>query len=593
MDATSFIRRKRTLVNRPLPLFTFLRKYPFRTLFAAVTGLAVGIMGWAMALMIQYVVDHAADVGKVTALAGATAAVLVFRGALSLVRRNLQVELARRVEGELANRYLEHVTRLDLRFYEKYHTGDLLNRLRGAEVLRNALEDRFLGVTFDALLVLIAAGVMIRTNLLLAAVATVGAVIPALLMIAVRNSIKRSFEDMRELEGELSNQSMDALHGVRDMRLCQGEKWAVERVQTAYRNLQDFRIRHILKHTLLSAVTILISTLTGIAILALGSRFVPSGQLSQGQLMFLFTMAGTMLGPLEQLAATWISFDEASVAYARYNEILHLPAEPRTSTPKAASIRGRITLDRVSFGYRAGRPILSDISLDIEPEKSISIVGESGTGKSTLLSLISGLYVPSQGRVLIDGRDLQEIGVKTLRPQLGAVLQNPHLFAGTVEENIRMGRRDATLEEIRRAATLAHADEFIRKLPDGYATRVGRAGMNFSGGQVQRIAIARALIGNPKILLLDEATGNLDAHTEAAIWATLTESGIVCTRVFVTHRMSTTCQTDGVVVLDGGKVAEVGTSDELIRRKGHFFRLWKRQVPLAMTEEEDPLGKPR
>jgi ATP-binding cassette subfamily B protein len=578
-DATTFIAEKRRLVDRPLPLLRFLRDHPVRTVLAAATGFLVGVLGWAMAMMVQFTVDHSADVRRVTMLAVATAAILVFRGALSLVRRNLQVDLARRVERRLAERYLDHVTRLDLRFYEKYHTGDLLNRLRGIEVLRNALEDRFLGVTFDAVLVFIAGVLMMRYSPSLALLATAGAVVPAAVMIVSRNSIKRSFEILRDREGELSDRSMDALHGVRDMRLTHGEAWAVGRVQRAYRDLQEYRIRHILKLTLLSATTILISAVTGLAILAAGAGLVAAGRLTQGQLMFLYTMGGTMLGPLEQLAATWISFDEASVAFARYDEILHLPAEPRSGGKGGARIAGRLMLEDVTFGYRSDRPVLHDVTLDLEAGGSVSVVGESGTGKSTLLGLLSGLYAPTRGRVLVDGRDLREVDLESYRRQIGAVFQNPHLFAGTVEENIRMGRAGATAEEVRRAAALAHADEFIRHLPEGYATRVRRAGTNFSGGQVQRIAIARALIGRPKVLLLDEATGNLDAHAEAAIWATLTESAISCTRVFVTHRLSTTCQTDRVIVLDKGRVVEIGTSEELLRSRGHFYRLWKRQVP--------------
>jgi ABC-type bacteriocin/lantibiotic exporter with double-glycine peptidase domain len=579
MDATRFIARKRTICDRPVPIFRFLRAYPMRTLWAALTGLAVGILGWAMALLIQHVVDHTRDIGQLTGLALVTAVVLAFRGGLSLIRRSLQVELARRVEGGLVDQYLDHVTRLDLRFYEKYHTGDLLDRLRGVEVLRNALEDRFLGVTFDATLVFIAATIMIRYNLALALLATVGAIIPAILIVILRNSIRHSFEDIRHLEGDLANQCMDSLQGIRDMRMNEAEDWILHRIKTSYRNFQDFRIRHIMKLTLLSAATLLISALTAMGVLVLGARLVASGQLSQGQMMFLYTMGGTMLGPLEQLAATWISFDEASVAFSRYNEILHLPAEPRRPQSSRGTLRGHIVLDRVTFGYRSDRIILNEVSLQVEAGSSIAIVGESGAGKSTLLSLLCGLYQPDRGRLLLDGKDIRDIGLQMARSKIGVVFQSPHLFSGTIEENIKMGRADATREDIEHAAVLAHADDFIRKLPQGYQSLVSLSGANFSGGQVQRIAIARALLGSPSILLLDEATGNLDAHTEAAIWATLTESELACTRVFITHRLSTTCQTDRIVVMDHGRIAEDGRFEQLMRSRGLFYRLWNRQIP--------------
>jgi len=309
---------------------------------------------------------------------------------------------------------------------------------------------------------------------------------------------------------------------------------------------------------------------------------VAEGRITQGQLMFLFTMAGTMLGPLEQLASSWISFDEASVAFSRYNEIVLLPAEAREKpSGPPRDVRGDIVIEDVSFGYRSGRPILENVSLAIPAGSSVSIVGESGAGKSTLLSLLAGLYLPDRGRILVDGRDLREMGLLELRRLTGVVFQTPHLFDASVEENIRMGRWDASEEEVRQAARMARAHDFIERLPEGYATAVSRAGSSFSGGQVQRIAIARALICNPKILLLDEATGNLDAHTEAAIWATLTEGGLACTRVFITHRLSTTIRTDQIVVIDHGRIAESGTFGDLMARKGRFHELWERQMPLS------------
>jgi ABC-type bacteriocin/lantibiotic exporter with double-glycine peptidase domain len=580
MDATQLIAQNRMSLHRPVPVLKFLRAYPYRTLMAAFTGLVVGTLGWGVALLVQNVVDHTGDLDHLYVLALAVTAVLILRGGLSLVRRSLQVHLARGIESKLADRYLDHVTQLELRFYEKYHTGDLLNRLRGIEVLRNAFEDRFLGVTFDAVLVLIAAGVMARYSIALAAFATVGASIPAIVIVAIRNSIKRSFEDMRQIDGDMSNHCMDALQGVRDLRLTEGESWIRERIKGSYRHFQDFRIRHMMKLTMLGAGTVFVSAMTSVVVLVMGARLVGADLLSQGQLMFMFTMAGTMLGPLEQLASTWISFDEASVAFSRYNEILSLPAEPREGNREPElEVRGDVRLEKVTFGYRNGTPILNDVSLEIEAGSSVAIVGESGAGKSTMLSLLAGLYEPDQGSIRIDGRDLRAMSLEQVRRHIGVVFQGPHLFNASVEENIRMGCWNASEEDVRRAARLAHADGFIERLPQGYATPVQRAGATFSGGQVQRIAIARALVGRPRILLLDEATGNLDAQTEAAIWSALTESELRCTRVFVTHRLSTTYQTDRIIVVEKGQICETGTFEELLRLQGHFYKLWRRQVP--------------
>jgi ABC-type bacteriocin/lantibiotic exporter with double-glycine peptidase domain len=581
MEATKIIASKRRDSYGSIRILTFLKAHPWRTLAAALTGLLVGVMGWCTALFVQYVVDHTHDLGRLQLLAVAVTFVLVLRGLVSLVRRHLQVQLARKIEIDLSDRYIDHVTRLEMQFYEKYHTGDLLARLRGLEVLRNAFEDRFLGVTFDAVLVLIAGGIMLHHSVALAVVATIGAAIPGLLIVCIRLSIKKSFDQLRQAEGDLQNHCLDALIGIRDLRLTEGESWILRRIKKVYRSFQDIRIRHIIKLTWLGAAIYLVSALTGIGVLVLGASQVASGRLTQGQLMFLFTMAGTMLGPLEQLASSWISFDEASVAFARYNEILLLPAEPREEPPNKPAIQGEVVLDRVKFGYRSGKPILQNVSLTVPAGTSIAIVGDSGAGKSTLLSLLAGLYSPDSGRVLIDGEDIREMGLPWIRKSIGVVFQTPHLFDATIEENIRMGRWDATDDEVRHAAKLARADEFVDRLHQGYLTPVTRAGSSFSGGQVQRIAIARALICNPRILLLDEATGNLDAHTEAAIWDTLAEGTLRCTRLVITHRLSTTVRMDRIAVVERGTVAEYGTFDELIRSRGLFYRLWQRQVALS------------
>ncbi len=579
MDVTSIIERKRAANFKRVPVLTLLRKHPFRTAAAALTGLVVGVMGWGVAVFVRHVIDHTQDLGRLHLLALGVAFVLVLRGLISLVRRSLQVHLARRIETDLADRYVDHVTRLEMRFYEKYNTGDLLSRLKGIEVLRNALEDRFLGVTFDAVLVVIAAAIMVRHSAALAILATVGAALPGLIIVAIRQSIKGSFDTLRQKEGELSDHCMDALIGVRDLRLTEGESWLVQRIKSSYRSFQDLRIRHIMKLTRLGAVIGLISSLAGIAVLVLGARSVQQGNLTAGQLMFLFTMAGTMLGPLEQLASTWISFDEASVAFARYNEILLLPAEPRGAEQAAgASLKGDIELDRVSFGYRAGRRILDEVSMKIPAGSSLSIVGESGAGKSTLLSLLAGLYLPDEGQIRVDGRPIQDLGIVRIRREIGVVFQTPHLFDATIDENIRMGRWEASEAEVRQAAERARAHDFIDRLPQKYQTLVSRSGASFSGGQVQRVAIARALVCDPRILLLDEATGNLDAHTESAIWTTLTDASLRCTRVFITHRLSTTARMDRIVVLERGAIAESGSFKELMSQQGAFYRLWRRQM---------------
>ncbi|HVR87381.1 MAG TPA: ABC transporter transmembrane domain-containing protein, partial [Planctomycetota bacterium] len=358
---SALIRRKREESQRPAPVLALLARYPWQTAAAALTGLVVGMLGWAVAIFVQSVVDRTRDLDSLGLFALGVTVVLLIRGAVSLVRREIQVRLARTIETELSGRFLDHVTRLEMRFYENYHNGDLLGRLRGVEVLRNAIEDRFLGVLFDALLVLIAAVLMFLRSVPLTLIAVAGATFPAVLILLLRNRIKSSFVEIRERDGDYTNHCMDALLGVRDMRLTEGESWILSRIKESLRRLQDYRVGQVMMLTAVSAVTIFVSTIAGIGLLLLGAWKINEGSLSQGQLMFLFTMSGTMLGPLEQLASTWITFDEASVAYSRYSEILSLPAEAREAVSTPLPIQGAIRLDDVSFGYHPDQPILSRV----------------------------------------------------------------------------------------------------------------------------------------------------------------------------------------------------------------------------------------
>jgi ABC-type bacteriocin/lantibiotic exporter with double-glycine peptidase domain len=565
---------------RALPLGRFLKMHPWRILASAASGILLGVLGWGTAALVQIVIDRAPHLRMLALLGAGIVLVILLRAGLGIARRALQVFLVRRIDTTLAHEYIDHVIRLEMGSYERHETGDLYSRLRGLEFVRSAIEDRILGVVFDALMVLITAGMMLRYNTALAGMAMVGATIPAMVVLAMRRSVKRSFEVIREKDGNLSHHCMDALLGVRDLRVTEGESWILHRLKAVYADFQDHRARHVFTLAIMGTITMIASSLTAVGILLLGARYVSSAQLSQGQLMFIFTMAGTMLGPLEQLASAWISFDEAGVAYARYMEVLALPRESRAAPRRDHPVRGDIRLEGVTFGYRPEEPVLRDLTLEIPAGSSLAIVGESGAGKTTLLSLLAGFYRPQEGRILIDGEDIRDLGLGNLRQTIGVVFQSPHLFSATLEENIRFGDWEATLEDVRQAARLAHIDDFISSLPQGYLTQVNRAGGLFSGGQVQRIAIARALVGKPRILLLDEATGNLDAHTEAAIWTALTDGAIPCTKIFITHRLSSTLQTDFIAVVDKGRIVETGAFAELMDLKGAFYRLWKRQVPV-------------
>ena len=314
-----------------------------------------------------------------------------------------------------------------------------------------------------------------------------------------------------------------------------------------------------------------------------GARLVIDGQLSVGQLIAFNMLSGQVAAPILRLAQLWQDFQQVGISVERLGDILNTRTEVHGSRMALPSIEGRVTFDHVGFRYRPDTAeVLAGIDLDIAPGEVIGIVGRSGSGKSTLTKLIQRLYVPERGRVLVDGHDLALADPAWLRRQLGVVLQENFLFNRSIRENIALSDPGMGLEHVIQAAQLAGAHDFILQLPEGYDTRIGEAGRTLSGGQRQRIAIARALIGNPRILILDEATSALDYESEYAVMQNMQAICKGRTVLIIAHRLSTVRRAHRIVVIEKGRIVESGKHDDLIERPGgHYAHLYKLQQGMA------------
>jgi ATP-binding cassette subfamily B protein len=310
---------------------------------------------------------------------------------------------------------------------------------------------------------------------------------------------------------------------------------------------------------------------------------VIQNQLTIGQLVAFNMLLGNIIRPFQRLVVLWNQFQEVVISSERINDVLEAEPEedlhhqPRQFLPRLA---GHIKFENVTFRYHPESDInvLENLSFEILPEQTVAVVGRSGSGKTTLAKMILGLYLPTDGKVLIDAQDVTSISLRSLRSQIGVVDQDTFLFGGTIRENISIAHPEATLEEIIEAATLAGADEFIKLLPTGYETQIGEGGGMLSGGQRQRLAIARALLGNPRLLLFDEATSHLDTESERIIQNNLKTILKGRTSLIIAHRLSTVRHADLILVLDRGLLVESGTHDELIARRGHYFYLNEQQL---------------
>ncbi len=324
----------------------------------------------------------------------------------------------------------------------------------------------------------------------------------------------------------------------------------------------------------------LIGKLVNAATLWYGAHLVMDNQLTVGQFVAFNMFAGRVSQPIMRMAQLWTDFQQTGISVARLGDILNTRTEvPPTSAAQLPPVKGRITLDNVTFRYRPeAAPVLNGISLDIKPGEVIGIVGRSGSGKSTLTKLVQRLYVPEQGRLMVDGIDISLIDAAQLRRQVGVVLQENLLFNRSVRENIAITDPAAPIEAVVRVAQLAGAHDFISELPEGYDTLVGEQGGSLSGGQRQRVAIARALFANPRILIFDEATSALDYESEAIIQRNMASICQGRTVLIIAHRLSAVRHANRIIVLEKGKIVEAGPHDTLINKpQGLYAHLWKMQ----------------
>jgi ATP-binding cassette subfamily B protein len=375
-------------------------------------------------------------------------------------------------------------------------------------------------------------------------------------------------------------QSLTGITSIRSMAIEQTVRW---RWEEFLNNLTRKNFSGQVISNQLQMISSTIQSLATTGLLWFGAWLVIQNQLTIGQLVAFNMLLGNVIQPFQRLIVLWNQLQEVIVSIERINDVLEAEVEEdltiqiRQNLPR---LEGRIRFDNVTFRYHPESDIniLENLSFEILPEQTVAVVGRSGSGKTTLSKLILGLYPPTDGRVLIDNQDVNSISLKSLRSQIGVVDQDTFLFGGTIRENISIAHPEASLEEIIQAAQLAGADEFIKRMALGYETEIGEGGGMLSGGQRQRLAIARALLGNPRLLILDEATSHLDSESERIIQNNLKQILKGRTSVIIAHRLSTVRNADLILVLDRGILVESGTHEQLIAKKGHYYYLNQQQL---------------
>lgn len=553
---------------------------------AFVCALLLTALGLSTSFFIRHLADSVLAHGEtriLNALAIGMLLVLVFRTLFGALRQYLLTHVSRRIDLMLVSRYVGHILRQPMRFFEMRRVGEILSRLSDAAKVRQAVSGTALTVVVDATLVALSLLVMFLYDAGLAAIAC--ACIPVYLAVVLLHhpSARRQSRAAMEEAAAVQNGLAEDVGGIEAIKTAGAERRRAEHAEE--RIVRAVRANAAIQMTGLrmSSLGMFVTAAAGIAILWLGGHRVIEGALTLGELMFFYTLLGHMLAPLERLASVHLQVQEAVTAVDRLYEILDLETEELHAPGKAelGRLEREIAFEDVAFRYGCRADLLKDVRLRIPAGATVAIVGESGSGKSTLLKLLLRAYDPSAGRITVDGIDLRDYTVASLRSRIAVVPQDPFVFSGTVRENLAFGRPEASMREIVAAARTAQIDGFIDSLPQRYDTMIGERGANLSGGQRQRLAIARALLRNPDLLVFDESTSHLDTSTERALQERLHETLRGRTVLVVAHRLSTIRNADLIYVLQQGRVVEEGTHDELVERGGRYAALWNAQTGVA------------
>ena len=575
------MREKLTVYQR---LLGYLRPYLSQLILAYASMFAATLLNLFIPQIIKNAIDEGLAASEARALFAAGGIILgiaLVRGLAGFGQLYFGEWLTHRVSYDLRDHFYNAVQSLPFSFHDQTHTGDLMSRAT-SDISET---ERFVGVGLMGLIstLLLLAGIIVAMLLESVSLALLGLIpMPLLIYSTVRfgNVVRPIFKSIQEQMGVLSSNMQESMTGIRVVKAFAREPYELEKFEVE--NIEWFNRRYKAIRTWATNwpwFTFLVAA-SIFLLLWFGGPMALNGEITVGALFALISYVLLLSAPVQRLGFHVNLTATAGASAARVFSIIDTPNEINDN-PQAIeldNVRGAVRFEQVGFAYQEGRPILNDITFHAKPDQVIALIGPTGSGKSTVTNLIPRFYNATAGRILVDGVDIQDVRVKSLRRHIGIVLQDPFLFSQSVGENIAYGRADATQEEIIAAATAARAHDFISSFPEGYDTRVGERGVTLSGGQKQRVAIARALLADPRILILDDSTSSVDTETEHLIQQALAELMKGRTTFVIAQRLLTLKSADCILVLDKGEIVERGTHDELLQHDGLYREIYDLQL---------------
>lgn len=547
------------------------------------SAIVVAVLELAFPLVVQWFIDTLIPGGDWLEIVWVSIGLLLIyllSTGLQYIVNYLGHKLGINIETDMRQELFQHVQRQSFRYFDNTKTGHIISRITNdlfdiGELAHHGPEDLFIAVmTF-----LGAFWIMLTINVKLALVAVL--FVPLLIILITYSNIRmnRAWRQMYSEIADVNARVEDSVSGVRVVQSFTNERFEISRFLKNNQKFRKAKLKGYKTMALTTAGTFLMTRLMILAVLVFGAWLSFSGNMSYGEFVGFVLYVNVLFKPIDKISAILELYPKGMAGFKRFTELID--TKPKIVDRKDAidvpALEGNIVFKNVTFGYEKHKPVLRGIDLSIKAGETVAFVGPSGAGKTTISSLIPRFYDIDGGAITIDGIDIRDMTKRSLRSQIGIVQQDVFLFTGTLRENIAYGKLDATDEEIQRAAKMAHLEQLIESLPDGYETQVGERGLKLSGGQKQRIAIARMFLKNPPILILDEATSALDTETEQVIQNALTELAKDRTTLVIAHRLATIRNADRIVVVTENGIAEEGTHDELVERGGIFANLHRVQ----------------
>jgi subfamily B ATP-binding cassette protein MsbA len=504
----------------------------------------------------------------------------ILSGGISFLLNYRIIQLSQRVIFDIRHQLHRHLQRLSMAYYESHQTGRIMARVMyDVDAIQALTTGNLITIVTDTVTLIAVIVLILWMNWKLALLALLVFPLYVLNFLGWRKRIRRTSHRIREKYSRISGSLHEKIAGAKVVKSFTRERSETREFLHDLRENLGLVVMQGQLSTALSIISDLITGLGTATVFLVGGYYVLQGHMTIGALIQFNAYLGQLYGPVVRMVQINDVIQRAMVALERVFEVLDTMPDVQDAPDaiRLDRVEGRIVFENVSFGYDPNELVLQNINLEVEPGEMIALVGPSGSGKTTFANLIARFYDPTYGRITLDGVDLRKIRLTSLRQQIGIVLQETFLFTGTIRDNIRYGRPDATEEEIIRAAQAANAHEFIMNLPDDYDTEIGERGLKLSGGQRQRIAIARVILRDPRILILDEATSSLDSTSEALIQSALDNLMRGRTSFVIAHRLSTIMKANRILVLEHGIVVDSGSHRELIERGGLYARLYEMQ----------------